>query len=317
MTTHRIEQTTVEGRAATVLASPGGALRATVVPGLAMLCWSLTLDGHEFLGHPETVDAWARRGAATGISLLHPWANRLGALRIAGLGRDTIDPSSSLVPLDGNGLPIHGLRTVDAGWRVTARHADGTGAMVAARLDFPAGGELGAMFPFPHAIEVAMSLGGDALLVTTTLTATGNVAVPVSFGWHPYFGLPGVPRADWQVDLPVACHAVLDRRGLPTGCEETVEIPVGPLGERTYDDLYPLRGAHPHFALSGGGRRVEVRFGEGYPLAQVYAPSSYDTIAFEPMTAPTNALVTGESLSWVDPGNAYNAEFQVRVTRET
>lgn len=310
-----IEDTIVEGRPAVVLGDPGG-LRATVVPGLAMLCSSLSCDGHEFLGHPETVGAWAERGAATGIPLLHPWANRLGGLRIAGLDRETVDPTSALVPLDENGLPIHGLRTVDAGWRVTAKEAGDAWALVAARLDFPSDGELGAMFPFPHSMEVEMSVAGDTLTVRSTLTATGDVDVPVSFGWHPYFRIPGVPRAEWVVDLPVACHAVLDGRGLPTGEERSVEIPMAPLGERTYDDLFPLHGTRPDFRLSGGGWRVEVIFGEGYPIAQVYAPATHDTIAFEPMTAPTNALITRESLRWLRPGETYEADFEVRVTAE-
>lgn len=313
---HRIEETTVEGRPAVVLVDPAGVLRATVVPGLAMLCSSLTRDGHEFLGHPRTVAAWADHGKATGIPLLHPWANRLGALRIAGLHRDTVDPASVLVPVDGNGLPIHGLRTVDAGWRVTGQGADAAAAYVSGRLDFPTDGELGGAFPFPHAIEVTMSLSGDTLSVRTVLTATGAVDVPVSFGWHPYFRLPGVPRAEWEVDLPVTAQSVLDDRGLPTGETRDVVIPGAPLGERTYDDLYPLNGARPTFRLRGGGWAVEVAFREGYPFAQVYAPATYDTIAFEPMTAPTNALVAGESLVWVRPGETRGAVFTVRVGAE-
>jgi aldose 1-epimerase len=313
MATRRIEEALVAGRPAVVLVSPDGTVRATVVPGLAMLCSSLTRDRREFLGHPETVAAWAERGAATGIPLLHPWANRLSSRRIGGLDHDTVDPSSSLVPVDQKGLAIHGLRTVDAGWRVTAQGADSERAHVTARLDFPVDGELGAAFPFAHVIEVTMALSADTLSVTTALTATGDVAVPISFGWHPYFQLPDVPRAAWEIALPVRCRAILDDHGLPTGREEAVEIPIAPLAARTYDDLYLLRGARPHFALRGGGWEVEVSFGQGYPVAQVYAPSDHDTIAFEPMTAPTNALVTGDALMWARPGETYAADFSVRV----
>ena len=45
--------------------------------------------------------------------------------------------------------------------------------------------------------------------------------------------------------------------------------------------------------LPTGGRQIEVSFGQGFPYAQVYAPDDDDVIAFEPMTAPTNALVSG------------------------
>ena len=312
--THALEISKVEGRRAVTLVSPEAGVQATLVPGLSMLCSSLTLDGKELLGHPETLRAYAEEGRATGMPLLHPWANRLGGLRLAGLDRDTIDPASPLVPVDDNGLPIHGLRTVDAGWTVTREHADEAGATVAAALDYPADGALGHAFPFPHRIEVTTELRTDTLAVTTEIAATGATPVPISFGWHPYFRLPGVPRREWVVSLPVTCHAALDAWGLPTGADERVSAIEGTLGDRTFDDLFPIHATGAVFALGGGASRLEVTFDEGYPLAHVYAPSARDVIAIEPMTAPTNALVTGERLTRLAPGESYRATFTVRLS---
>ena len=55
-----------------------------------------------------------------------------------------------------------------------------------------------------------MSLRSDLLTWSVTLTATGDVPVPVSFGWHPYLRLPGVPRAEWDLQLPLVREALLD-----------------------------------------------------------------------------------------------------------
>ena len=54
-----------------------------------------------------------------------------------------------------------------------------------------------------------------------------------------------------------------------------------------------LRRTRRPFVLAGGGRRIELSVGPGYRFAQVYAPGDDDVVAFEPMTAPTNALVAG------------------------
>ena len=41
---------------------------------------------------------------------------------------------------------------------------------------------------------------------------------------------------------------------------------------------------------------ITAEFTEGFPYAQVFRPPGADLVSFEPMTAPANALVTGEAL---------------------
>ena len=66
--------------------------------------------------------------------------------------------------------------------------------------------------------------------------------------------------------------------------------------------------------LAGGGRTIELRFESGYGYAQVFAPAADDVIAFEPMTAPTNALVQGgAALPLLEPGGRYEAVFAIDV----
>src|SRR5207248_3087071 len=83
------------------------------------------------------------------------------------------------------------------------------------------------------------------------------------------------------------------------------------LGSRTFDDGYAL-GRDRRFALAGGGRRLEVRFGANFPFGQIFAPPGSRFVAIEPMTAPTNALVTG-SCPVVRPGQRFPAAIVDRV----
>ena len=66
--------------------------------------------------------------------------------------------------------------------------------------------------------------------------------------------------------------------------------------------------------IEGSGRRLTVRFDEGYPYAQVYAPPSANFICLEPMTAPTDALVRGDCVS-VRPGETFTARFWIHPER--
>jgi len=73
---------------------------------------------------------------------------------------------------------------------------------------------------------------------TRCVTATGSEAVPVAFGFHPYFRLPGLPRARWEVVFPVHERLPLDRLTVPTGATEPASALTGAVGERTWDDEF-------------------------------------------------------------------------------
>ncbi|NNL67442.1 MAG: aldose 1-epimerase, partial [Myxococcales bacterium] len=105
----------------------------------------------------------------------------------------------------------------------------------------------------------------------------------------------------------------LDGRCLPTGAVRDVTIAPGPLGQRTYDDLFDRLAPGAPFVLSGGGRRIEVHYGEGYDVAVVYAPGHADLVCFEPMTAPTDPFSGRAALRTVAPGETFSAAFEIRV----
>jgi galactose mutarotase-like enzyme len=309
---------TVEGLEALTLASPGeSGLEAVFVPGAGMVGCSLRHRDQELLGQRGGLGAYVAERGTMGIPILHPWANRLAKRRFSAADREvSIEPP---VPFstDPNGLAIHGLLSAARGWRADKHEATVDGALLTARFDFEADPALLAAFPFPHQVLFEARLAGGALTITTVVRATGDAPVPVAFGYHPYLRLPGVDRAEWRVQIPVAERLLLDEQMIPTGEREAAEAVEGPLGSRTFDDAYLAPAQSAPFIVSGGGRRVEVRFDHAFPFVQLYAPADDDVIAIEPMTAPTNALVAGGSeLPIVEPGGEYRASFSISVSAD-
>jgi galactose mutarotase-like enzyme len=92
------------------------------------------------------------------------------------------------------------------------------------------------------------------------------------------------------------------------------------LGNNAFDDAYDDVAEGAVFAVSGGGRRIEVTFERGYPAAQIFAPlaedpgqaAEKDVVCFEPMTAPTDALRRG-GYRGARPGEPATAVFSIRV----
>ena len=289
-----------------------GDLQASFVPSLGMVGTSLRHAGEELLDLQNGLDAYLATGAVLGIPLLHPWANRLGDDRYTVAGRTVVlPPRSPFLQREQHGLPIHGLLAASPHWRVQARAA----RRLRASLDFGAHPELLALFPFPHVLALDVRLSPRALTVSATLRATGGVPVPVSFGFHPYLRLPGVPREAWEIALPARRQLEADARGIPTGAGWRRPAESFALGGRAFDDGFDGLAPGDAVALAGGGRTIAVRLLSGYPVAQVFSPPGAEFVCLEPMTAATDALRTHAGLRTVAPGAEFTAAFAIEVGR--
>src|SRR5579862_6677323 len=290
-----------------------GEMRAEFWPGAGMLGASLKYRGVELLRRVEDLEAARVKGSTAGIPLLYPWANRLSGSQYRAAERQvSLDSSSPLLHFDDHKLPMHGVPWSQLQWNVVSSRADA----LTARLDWLSQ-ELLAIFPFPHHVEMAVRLRPVDLEIQTTVFADSGSPVPISFGFHPYFGLPGIPRAEWTLNAPAMRKLALDAQGIPTG-QETPSTPLAArLGNAGYDDGFALWGEQATFSIAGNGYSIAIEFRSGFRFAQIFAPKDKEFIAIEPMTAATNALCSGESLRVIAPAEQFIASFRIEVPLTT
>ena len=304
------------------ITSPGGTLDASFIPKLGMIGTSLRHNGVELLHQGSGLATYVREHTLCALPLLHPWANRLSAWEFELAGqRVRLDPDAPIIDRDDDtGTPLHGLLSASPYWQLTGTALD----TLSAELDFGAVPEYMAAFPFAHRLRYVATVTDTALEISLTLTACGEHPVPVSFGFHPYLTLPGSDRRTWQIEVPAARRALTDVRRPPTG--EGVEVSPGeldgPLGERTFDTNFDrLRAGGgpagppptPTFTLADQHRTIAVSHTEDYPVGQLWAPEGSDFICWEPMTAPIDALISGDGLRFVAPGDQFTARFSITV----
>jgi len=165
---------------------------------------------------------------------------------------------------------------------VTGAGADADAATLSARLPYGDHPELLAGFPFPHELLVEVRLAGEVLTLRTTLRPTTDLRGARRLRLPP-LSAPAGGTARGLGDHPA--RAIARRAGRARHSDRRHggrEHPPGPARDRIFDDLYPRLEDDPVFALEGAGRRVEVRFEQGYPVAQVYARRGRNSSASSP-----------------------------------
>jgi aldose 1-epimerase len=284
-----------------------GTTAASFAPSAGMVCSSLRHHGEELLDLGRGLDAYAERGKTMGIPLLYPWANRLARFSYDAAGRQvTLSEDPRQLPHDSNGLPIHGLIPSLMGWETAAQ-----GDTLTARLQWDSE-QLLALYPYRHEVELQATITPGVLTITMLVRAVGEDNVPVSFGFHPYLRLPSSLREDTTVTLPACERLLLDEQSIPTGEREALGPTTFELAHTSWDDGLRVSESPARFTSRGrDGHGVTLELLHGYPYAQVYAPPGRDYICFEPMTAPANALRSGEGLSVLSPGEEYRSAFRI------
>lgn len=182
----------IDGFEALTPSSEPAELEAAFVPAAGMVGCSLSHRGEELLGQRGGLRTYVAERSTMGIPLLHPWANRVAKRHFRVDGREVdLWAHPGLTSLDPHGLPIHGLLAAAGGWRVE-RHMDAPhGPRLIASLDFAAHEDLMTVFQFPHQLRIEAGIEEHSVTIATTVRASGEEAVPIAFGYHPYFRLPG------------------------------------------------------------------------------------------------------------------------------
>jgi aldose 1-epimerase len=184
-------------------------------------------------------------------------------------------------------------------------------------------------YPFLLETTVRYELVDDGMTVTHTVRNDSPASAPVAIGTHPFFRIGDVPTEELTLTLNGATRFVVDARLNPTA-EVAVDgtdydLRAGALiGDRFFDDAFGgvvhHDGIARHRLSAPDGRALEIWQDENCGYVQVFttpifpkngATGTGTAIAVEPMTAPPNALRTGQSLRWLEPGETWTVSWGI------
>lgn len=182
-------------------------------------------------------------------------------------------------------------------------------------------------YPFQLELSVAYALTPNGIVGTHRATNVGDSDAPVALGVHPYLCRSDVPTADLTITVPAATWFAVDDQLVPVA-QHPVDVDtdlrqgrrVGDLEiDRAYGMLDRDHDGRARVTLTApDGRGVSLWLGEGMDYVQVFTMHTYPghdvAVAIEPMTAPADALNSGQGLTWLAPGATVEWQWGIEST---
>jgi aldose 1-epimerase len=263
-----------------------GVLEATFAPAVDMTCCSLVHRGVELVGDRYGLEAYAADGITMGMSVMHPWADRLSSWSYTACDVPVRLPVSPLLHTDRWGLPVNGVHSGGHAWIVGDGGAADESVWLEATLPFDHPKQL-ELFPFPHRLVLHAEVTGSSLAISLSLEATGEVAVPVCFGYRIY--LRRGPQDDGTIILPARQRVETDKRLLPTGVVEQVEMSASTPGVDELHEVFAF-DSDRCLTIASGERRLTIDSLDGFGFAQVRTRQQWPHLMVEALTAAPDAL---------------------------
>jgi aldose 1-epimerase len=285
-----------------------GALETTFAPQVGMTCCSLRHGEVELLGERFGLAAYADGGVTMGMSLMHPWADRLSCWDYTACGTTVRLPLSPLLHTDRWGLPVNGVQSCGA-WSLEATGSGPDCAWLEATLPFDSPRQL-ELFPFPHRVHLRAEVAGSSLRIAILIEATGGTRVPACFAYRLYLRREH-SRGGATLVLPTRRRLVTDERLLPTGATESLEMGAFTLGVDELHEVF-LLGADRRVTVASDARRMTIESLSGFPFAQVRSVASEPHVMVEALTAAPDAL-SRDVFPVATPGHPYRAALCLSV----
>lgn len=170
-------------------------------------------------------------------------------------------------------------------------------------------------WPWPIELSVHYALTDSGLEASMTAVNLADEPAPCALGVHTYLDAQGAPLDECTLHHTIAERQPLNEYNIPAGAREP--WPHSPIQMRDMwlDDAgFDPAADRPRIArlVNASGTGVELAATANLPWTQIFT-SPERHVAVEPMTAPPNALATGEGLTVLEPGARLTVGWSVRA----
>jgi len=245
-------------------------------------------------------------------ALLAPWVNRVRN------GNYSFEGRNYQLPINESklGNAIHGF-LARMPFKIFDKKCTHEFAEVTFQHDY-SGDFTGYPFPFIFTITYRLSNHG-VFTVLFNCRNTGINNMPFACGWHPYFTIAKCELSDLEITFSPTLKYISDAQMIPMA-EETVSfsMPIR-FSETTLDNVFKLENQIQHLTeLTDRASKISLFIRQNsieFPFLVVFAPSSENCVAIEPMTGNTDSFNTGDGLTVLSPQENFNSLVEIWIDK--
>ena len=274
-----------------VISDPEAATALTITPERGGMITGFTLDGEDFIWrrHPNFGRCERPR---FGVPVLFPSCGK---------------PEGGVHHFESGDCPmeIHGLADL-AGWNVKSVGPDGV------TLELKATPLTKFLYPFDFVVLMNYTLEGNTAALRMTVRNCGEVPMPFSFGYHPYFAVSALEN----VSVRVKCATCADDfAGEQVPAPETItSLPI----DRTKDStICVMQGVQFPMVMedSGNGHRVTVQADEHFHNGVLWQQSHENFICVEPWNGWPNSVNEEGRHEILQPGEELTSVWTMTIEK--
>jgi aldose 1-epimerase len=252
----------------------------------------------------------ARNSSDMASFVLAPYSNRIRNARFVFAGAE-----HCLRPNTPDGHAIHG-DVRKRPWGVRSLERDRIALSFDSR-EFP-----DINFPFPFAVDLAYSLGGDRFDTEIALRNTGDAAMPAGVGFHPYYRrtlLDPEEAVELEARVTGAYPELVPTTG-PRPLEPREDFArMRPIADTDLDSCFAGWDGHARIRWPRSNVIAEIDCDAPFGHLIVFTPHGKPFFAIEPVSHANNGFnlladgVAGSGVATLERGEELRARFGLRI----
>lgn len=309
-----VHDSTVSSEKKVVLLNPKTGEKVVILPeiGAALVGLKLICENHlvQLIHLPgeKSIDENDLYPSA----LLAPWVNRVRNGNYSFEGRNYQLPINEF----NLGNAIHGFLARKK-FEISEEKCNDDSAEVSFIHNYP--GDFPG-YPFPFIFTLTYKLSSKGLLtVNFNCKNTGETNMPFACGWHPYFKIADAEIRNLEITFSPTLKYISDAQMIPMA-EEVVSFPMPVrFSKTTLDNVFKLESHKNHLTkLTDSETKISLFLKQNsveFPFLVVFAPTSENCVAIEPMTGNTDAFNTGDGLKVLSPNEDFTSLVEIWIDK--